>query len=865
MQENWWEQDQVVAPGGPRTIVVGPADPTRAATARRTNLQSAETEATLPYAARKAAAETAKAEADAAKADRERVAAEATTNPGLRAFEQQLQTGEVLQAIAAARKLIKEGHSTGWLGQMLKGVGGTNAANLKAQLNTVGSAAMLGKMLELKAASSQGASGLGSLSNREGDMLRDSIASLEQSQSGDQLMDSLDKVERHYRTMLAIYHDEDPRQKPVQEKYGIATGAPPAIGGGGSREQMDRSAPIEGPASDGLTFAQGSTRATTDPTLRGLNARVNQMFKSGVPDAKIVAYLKQAGVDPDSDPKLATSLASNFIFRRKNPNYRGDYRPNLESTAVPMSGARQALNEAAQSRVGSGVVGFADMISGGNLDSMTGNPELTRAGMAGLAQMNPGSTLTGQVIGGMALGAGGEALGAAAGIPRAFQVGRIGSLAPRAMAADAATGAYYGLGSSDEDRLGGAIGGGFGGIVGGIAGRRTAGALGRAATGVQSDAVQLLADRGVRMTPGQMLSQSGRGIVKGIEDRAAGFPIIGDFIKSQRREGLRDFNLAAFREGVDPVGGTATEVGTPGMIQAGGAVRQAYNDALNGVVIPADRQFATDLGNVTTQGAAIPGLGGTFQHIIQNDVAPLVRGQPNLTGETYQDILRVLRNRQNNFRTMASTGTNPLGDDVAGALGNVEQSLTDLVNRQSPETAPALQAANTAYRHKKVLERAVLSAASQPDQMFMPSQLNRASIGNNRMFGGTAAAAEGNRPFFDLGEAGQAVLPSSIPDSGTAGRWILPAGMAALGGGAGYAGDGGEGAGAGAAGGLGLAALLSAPYSRVGRSMLQQLLLNRPQLAVDAGNLIIRGAPRVPIGGALAPVTVPEALSYGPQ
>ena len=52
--------------------------------------------------------------------------------------------------------------------------------------------------------------------------------------------------------------------------------------------------------------------------------------------------------------------------------------------------------------------------------------------------------------------------------------------------------------------------------------------------------------------------------------------------------------------------------------------------------------------------------------------------------------------------------------------------------------------------------------------VFTPAQLGMASRQNAKKFGGNYASP--SRPFFDLQRAGQQVLPSKIPDSGTAGR-----------------------------------------------------------------------------------------------
>jgi hypothetical protein len=81
----------------------------------------------------------------------------------------------------------------------------------------------------------------------------------------------------------------------------------------------------------------------------------------------------------------------------------------------------------------------------------------------------------------------------------------------------------------------------------------------------------------------------------------------------------------------------------------------------------------------------------------------------------------------------------------------------------------ALGNANTAYRNLNILSDAVGRGINN-EGLFMPSQLGAAAKANTTRFGGKIAAATPDRPFYELQRAGQEVLPSRVPDSGTAGR-----------------------------------------------------------------------------------------------
>lgn len=92
--------------------------------------------------------------------------------------------------------------NTGLTGSALSMIPGTNARNLQAELDTIGSGAMLQTMQALKAASPTGATGMGALSDSEGKLLRDSLGSLDRWQSPEQLRRNLQGIRKTYTDML---------------------------------------------------------------------------------------------------------------------------------------------------------------------------------------------------------------------------------------------------------------------------------------------------------------------------------------------------------------------------------------------------------------------------------------------------------------------------------------------------------------------------------------------------------------------------------------------------------------------------------------------------------------------------------------
>lgn len=119
---------------------------------------------------------------------------------------------------------------TGFTGSVLSMLPGTDARNLQAELDTIGSGSMLQTMQALKAASPTGATGMGALSDSEGKLLRESLGSLDTWQSPEQLRRNLLNIKAVYTDMLVSwgYTPEQVASLFVQPKRG---GAPAGNGG----------------------------------------------------------------------------------------------------------------------------------------------------------------------------------------------------------------------------------------------------------------------------------------------------------------------------------------------------------------------------------------------------------------------------------------------------------------------------------------------------------------------------------------------------------------------------------------------------------------------------------------------------------
>lgn len=527
---------------------------------------------------------------------------------------------------------------------------------------------------------------------------------------------------------------------------------------------------VNGPGGDGgLALATGNTMTENDPTLAGVNDRVRQMIDKGMSAQQIYGYLQSVGAgDRQGFNPVMPALQGAVDWKRQHPGSPYTGAVNVDDKLIPMTGARQMMNAVGQSPLGAYGINAADALTFGSLDSMTANPELTRAGMAGVSAANPKAAFAGQATGatlgtlgtGGVLGAAGRILGA---------TGKLGQIVSNPLTADAIYGAGYGAGNNDENRLMGAVTGAGLGVVGNKVGQSIAKGLGSAVSGVTDPIVNRLNAAGIPLTLGQALGNSGRlgKIAKGFEDRLSGVPVIGDAINARRGEGLAAYNQAEFNRGLAPIGGNVNDIGPTGVDQAIQQGSNAYKSATAGVDVPLDPQYLNELANIkATAPHRLGALAPEFPITLDNTVAPEIQGL-NMTGDAYQSIMQGLK------RDKASFAGQPRGHDFGQAIGQVQDATRGFMNRAGgADVVSGLNQADKAWQNIKILQDAVARARngtrSGDAGVFAPSQLIDAANASGKKWGGTQGTTR--RPFTGLADDAQGVLPSNVPDSGTAGR-----------------------------------------------------------------------------------------------
>lgn len=554
----------------------------------------------------------------------------------------------------------------------------------------------------------------------------------------------------------------------------------------------------------------------TTPQDLAVAAAVNQAFRAGGSVEDLARAAQGAG--GQVTPSDLANFKAAVDARAKGQGVTFNPQATGKRTAL-----QQALGGAMLNPVGTGVADAVNMAGFGVLEGLL--PDQYGA----IRDVNPNASTVGQIAG--AIG-GTEALaaGARAGInavapnlaARALGGGRAAEFG-RNLLTDATYGGAYG-GVTQGDPLTGAALAAGGSVLGQAGGR----AIGKTLSGVDvSPAVQAMRNAKIPLTAGQTLG----GFAKGVEDRLSGLPWVGDIVNARRLEGLRAFNERAMNDAVAPINGQAQGIGNDGIQALYDQTANAYDNATAGVSVPLDQQLIGEI-NALRNGAGLPAdYAARLNQALSNRLDPVIdSGQ--MTGEGFQQAMRGLKG----YRASADKAAPGFEQDYRDVLGRAMDALRGQMTRGGGDSViTGLNQADQAYRNVKTLDKAVTAArngtGSGEVQVFTPAQLNNAATQTAQKFAGP-------RPFGDLIDNAQTVLPNKVPDSGTAGRvatYALPGVLGGTGAGVGaLSGD----MQSGTLSGLALAAALMAGGTKGGQKALEKVLTSRPGVVKNAGTLI---------------------------
>lgn len=347
--------------------------------------------------------------------------------------------------------------------------------------------------------------------------------------------------------------------------------------------------------------------------------------------------------------------------------------------------------------------------------------------------------------------------------------------------------------------------------------------------------VKKLLDEGVTLTPGQM----GGGVVKRAEDASTSIPLLGDLVKNAQRGGIADLNEAAYNRVLAPLGEKMPKDMAPGREAVGYVQRKvsdAYQALLPKLTLQPDQQFVGQATQIlqklqASEPAVAQQFGTLFQRQVVDRFAPNGQLGP-INGQTFKAMESELGELATLYRTSSLASERSFGQAIADA----QAALRDLAARSNPQYADELRKVNEAFRNLVVVEKAA-GGQGAAEGIFSPNQLSAAVKASDRSARDRSFAA-GEATMQDLSDPAKAVMPSSVPDSGTPLRMMV--------GGAGL-------------GGLGyLSPYMAAPgaamasmYTPPGLALMRYLMASRPGWAPQAARGLVNATPA--LGAAATP------------
>lgn len=397
-----------------------------------------------------------------------------------------------------------------------------------------------------------------------------------------------------------------------------------------------------------------------------------------------------------------------------------------------------------------------------------------------------------------------------------------------AMAQGAASGALL---TDKKTATGVALDSGIGAVGSKLAGAAADG-LAWAAKPVVSQTAKVLHDAGIDLTLGQ-LARGGKGLaartIAGLEDRAAGLPIIGNVINVARGRGTEQLNKKLAGDALASIGEklpSKINIGHELLDHVEERLSERYKQVVPRLVGHLDKDFIDEMATIKSANITLPKTQQKqFDAIIKAAYETRMdQGRRSISGQALKDAETSLGEKIRNYSKSSMAAER----ELASALADARQALRGMAAR-SDKSGSELQNVNKGWAQLKQLQ-----GSANLEGEVTPTAMLRQSIK-------TGWGKE-------LARAAQKTLPNKIPDSGTAGR--VMAGQMLLGGG---------GALGGAAGVLSpqVAIPLAAAgltYSKLGGRALNQFVFRKTGAASGVASKALQGAAK------LAPVVIPPLL-----
>lgn len=401
------------------------------------------------------------------------------------------------------------------------------------------------------------------------------------------------------------------------------------------------------------------------------------------------------------------------------------------------------------------------------------------------------------------------------------------------------------LNSENPDDLGGVA---RDAVIGAVTGK--AGDVGIRATGAAvapqfSAAVQRLADRGIHLTPGEMVGGGGAigRTVQKVEDGMAGVPLIGDVIGGAKNHGTDTYNQALYRDIAQPLGINLgnRRAGRESISHLQTEVGNQYDQLIPSLTFRADRDLATDLNDVQNAVLQMPRqYQQNWRNLMQDRVGRMFDQTGTMTGRDFKDLESHMTRVAKEF----TSSPDPFHRNYGQAVREALDSLRDNLARTNPQAADRLRTLNEAYSRLAVVEEASSNAGGRAG-VFSPEQHLQAIKGATKGATRRRQIAGGSARDQQLAEDAMQVMGTKVHDTGAMARGAATLGVGGL-----ALGMVPHGM---AIQPLGIAALggLATPYVPVTRDIVRNAMISRPAGA-DALRRAVTSAPARSIATAFS-------------
>jgi Phage tail lysozyme len=361
-----------------------------------------------------------------------------------------------------------------------------------------------------------------------------------------------------------------------------------------------------------------------------------------------------------------------------------------------------------------------------------------------------------------------------------------------------------------------------------------------------------LVREGVQLTPGQLAG----GAMKRAEDALASVPFLGSLVRNAQQKSLETFNQAAVNRSLADIGAKLPPdlKGHDAISWAEDEFGKAYNSVIPSMKGIRDPKFVSDLNDVVLDAQAKklpPEYQDQLKHIIQTEILDRFDANGHITGDQTQKIGTQL----DSLIKPMQRSDNPYTQQLARHVRDADRVLDDMMAAHNPALQAAKDRIDAGWAKFKTVQAASRAAGAAPDGTFTPAQLSRSVLARDRSKD-KAAFARGDAMMQDLARAAREVLPQKVPDSGTAERAALIAGI-----------TGAAKFEPHTAAVLGAAALpYTAPASRMTNALVNRLA-QAPGPTRNALAQILRQASTVaaPAAGSMAARNIPSMVVYPDQ